>query len=51
MDLIFNISDPMKDENYYIIYIIIIVYQKTAGDNKSSIEKHIKIKLYATIHI
>ena len=33
MDLIFSISDPMKDENLYI-YIIIIVYQKTAGDNK-----------------
>jgi hypothetical protein len=40
MDLIFSISDPMKDENYYIIYIIIIIYQKTAGDNKNSTEAY-----------
>ena len=35
MDLIFSISDPMKDENI-ILYIdfIIIIYQKTAGDTK-----------------
>ena len=44
----------MKDKNYYniyiYIYIIIIIYQKTVGDNKNSREKHIKEKLYATIH-
>jgi hypothetical protein len=30
----------MKDENYYIIYIIIIIYQKTAGDYKNSTEAY-----------
>lgn len=50
MDLIFSISDPMKDEIIILYIYYHIIYQKTAGDNKNSREKHIKEKLYATIH-